>query len=231
MGIGAVSGIATAGIGQVFGAAGNFGHETARAFAHGFANGVISDLTGGDFGIGFLSGGLASLAGSGFHAIGGDFAQSAVGTLGFSAAIGGMSAELSGGDFWRGAATGATIAGLNHLAHKTFGGGDGPRNPKQDKKLTPQEIEALKRKGWDHKDKGRSGGGKKDLWYDPKTGDIYEKPKSGIGPGEPIDWNIRDVRNTVAVGAATIGMGYIIYKLAVALATWECFGCGVLLTP
>ena len=35
----------------------------------------------------------------------------------------GIGAELSGGDFWKGAATGAIIAGLNHLAHVA---GDGP---------------------------------------------------------------------------------------------------------
>ena len=68
------------------------------------------------------------------------------------------------------------------------------RNSSQDKKLTPQDIEALKKAGWDHSDKGKSGG-KKDLWYDPKTGEIYEKPKNGKGPGEPIGWNIHDVRN------------------------------------
>ena len=45
-------------------------------------------------------------------------------------------------------------------------------------------------------DKGKNGaGGKKDLWYDPKTGEIYEKPKNGTGPGEPTGWNIKDVRN------------------------------------
>lgn len=34
-----------------------------------------------------------------------------------SALMGGISADLAGGDFWRGFATGATVAGANHLMH------------------------------------------------------------------------------------------------------------------
>ena len=41
----------------------------------------------------------------------------AVGTYFSGAVFGGVGAELSGGEFWKGAATGAIIAGLNHLAH------------------------------------------------------------------------------------------------------------------
>ncbi len=71
------------------------------------------------------------------------------------------------------------------------------RNPAQDKKLTPDQIEQLKKKNWDHRSKnnGKSGGGV-DLYYDPKTGQIYEKPK-GAGKdvaGEPIDFNINDLQ-------------------------------------
>ena len=43
------------------------------------------------------------------------------GTVGFSALSGGIGAELSGGDFWQGAGTGATIGLLNHLAHQIEG--------------------------------------------------------------------------------------------------------------
>ena len=39
----------------------------------------------------------------------------------FGALSGGVGAELSGGDFWRGAGTGATISLLNHLADHTEG--------------------------------------------------------------------------------------------------------------
>jgi RHS repeat-associated protein len=45
-------------------------------------------------------------------------------------------------------------------------------------------------------------------------------------PGRKID------PTTVVVGtAATVTTAYIIYKIIVGLATWECGGCGVLITP
>ncbi|MPM54214.1 hypothetical protein SDC9_100988 [bioreactor metagenome] len=73
---------------------------------------------GGDFTQGFASGALGSLGGSAFQTVGGKFANSFLGTVGFSAISGGIGAELSGGDFWRGAATGATIGFLNHMEGK-----------------------------------------------------------------------------------------------------------------
>jgi hypothetical protein len=42
-----------------------------------------------------------------------------LGTVGFSAAFGGLSAVATGGDFWRGAAVGATVGLLNHAQHET----------------------------------------------------------------------------------------------------------------
>jgi RHS repeat-associated protein len=139
-GIGAISGVATAGIGAVFGhATGTFINEVGRGLAHGLVNGGISDLTGGDFMTGFLSGELGSLAGSGFQAWGGDFAKSAVGTIGFSAVAGGIGAELTGGDFWRGAATGATVATLNHLGDKVLGN-DPTKKQLEDLKSTSEAI-------------------------------------------------------------------------------------------
>jgi hypothetical protein len=39
-----------------------------------------------------------------------------LGTVGFSAAFGGLSAVATGGDFWRGAAVGATVGLLNHAS-------------------------------------------------------------------------------------------------------------------
>lgn len=107
-----------AGIGSAFGDIGKFGHEVLRGLAHGFSNGGISELTGGSFLQGFASGALGSLAGSGFQAWGGDFAKSAVGTVGFSAVAGGIGAELTGGEFWKGAVIGATVAGLNHVVER-----------------------------------------------------------------------------------------------------------------
>ncbi|MDN3604325.1 hypothetical protein [Belliella kenyensis] len=60
----------------------------------------------------FASGSLGSLVGSATHNLG------AVGQIAGSSLMGGIGAELSGGDFWRGAAVGATVSSLNHLAHR-----------------------------------------------------------------------------------------------------------------
>ena len=79
----------------------------------------------------------------------------------------------------------------------------------QDKRLTPQDIEKLKRNEWDHSDKGK-GGGKTDLWYDPKSGKIYQKNKQGVGPGEPTGFNMRDIRNIVITGVAVATTAVII---------------------
>jgi hypothetical protein len=67
------------------------------------------------------------------------------------------------------------------------------RNPKQDKKLSPQEIKKLKDAGVDPEvEKLGKGTGQRDLYKDPKTGNIYVKPKGGSGPGEPTGYNIND---------------------------------------
>ncbi len=116
-GMGAISGIATAGVGQMFGPIGNmgFGGEIARAYTHGFAQGMISETFGGDFISGFAAGGLGSLGGSAFMMYGGRFASSTIGNYAFSGLAGGVGAELSGANFWEGAAIGLMTAGLNHL--------------------------------------------------------------------------------------------------------------------
>ncbi|MDE5423337.1 DUF6443 domain-containing protein [Ancylomarina sp. DW003] len=126
VGVGAVSGAITYGIGGAFGGVGggysSFGakaiNEMGRAFAHGIAQGSLSGLQGGDIRGGFASGALGSLGGSAFGAVGGKFAKSMGGTVGFSALSGGIGAELSGGDFWRGAGAGATIGLLNHTGQQ-----------------------------------------------------------------------------------------------------------------
>jgi len=117
VGIGAISGAVTAGIGNAFGAVGSngIGGEIARAYTHGFANGMISEFSGGDFMSGFVSGGLGSLGGSAFMMYGGRFASSTLGNYAFSGLTGGIGAELAGGNFWEGAATGLMTTGLNHL--------------------------------------------------------------------------------------------------------------------
>jgi|GEM_PF-1880115 len=125
VGIGAISGAVTAGIGQIFGAVGSMGigGEIARAYTHGFASGMISEFTGGSFMQGFAAGGLSSLAGSAFMMYGGSFANSTLGTYTFSGLAGGVGAELTGGNFWQGAGIGLMSAGLNHLATIADGAG------------------------------------------------------------------------------------------------------------
>lgn len=135
------------------------------------------------------------MAGSGFQAWAPNVAKTVVGSVGFSAIAGGVGAELTGGEFWKGAVIGATVAGLNHLMHNaTDGDGDGDRNPKQDKPLSKGEIDKLKKAGWDHSDKG-DGGGKIDLYKD-KRGNVYEKAKGNKGPGEPIGVNLNNLKLT-----------------------------------
>jgi hypothetical protein len=68
----------------------------------------------------------------------------------------------------------------------------GPRNPAQDRRLTPHEIEQLREAGIDvHQLKGGKGASQRDRFRD-RDGHIYVKPKSGRGPGEPTGLNIRD---------------------------------------
>ena len=121
VGVGAISGAVTAGIGQVAGPIGSGGliGELGRAYVHGYANGMISTLTGGDFMQGFSSGILSSFAGSAFMMYGGQFANSTLGVYAFSVVSGGIAAELTGGNFWEGAAIGLMTAGLNHLQSVT----------------------------------------------------------------------------------------------------------------
>ena len=121
---GAVSGVATAGIGAAFGGVGGgmtglnaVGHEVGRAMAHGMVQGTLSMMQGGDFMQGAAAGMLGSLGGSAFQKYGGEFAQSVAGTVFFSSMSGGMGSIATGGDFWRGATTGAIIGLLNHGAH------------------------------------------------------------------------------------------------------------------
>ncbi len=45
------------------------------------------------------------------------------GTYAFSAAMGGLTSELTGGNFWEGAAIGVMVSGLNHLKHNVLQGG------------------------------------------------------------------------------------------------------------
>jgi len=72
-------------------------------------------------------------------------------------------------------------------------GEDQRRNPKQDRRLSKQEIEKLKKAGVDPEGlKGGRNTGPIDLYKDPE-GNVYIKPKDGGGPGEPTGINIRQL--------------------------------------
>ena len=117
VGMGAVSGVATAGIGSMIGLVGSQGlaGEIGRAMMHGQANMMIGAAFGQYPSIGsYLTGFASSLAGSSFMMYGGQFANSTVGLYGFSGMAGGLASTVTGGNFWQGAALGLMNAGLNH---------------------------------------------------------------------------------------------------------------------
>jgi RHS repeat-associated protein len=72
------------------------------------------------------------------------------------------------------------------------GGEGGSENTSGLKKLPDNLIPKLKELNWDHDDKGK-GGSRKDIFYDPKTGKMYELPKSGKGEPQEIDYNFKDL--------------------------------------
>ena len=125
IGIGAVSGAVTSGIGQIFqagqiaGATLSLGEkistEFGRGILHGMAQGGASALGGDDFLSGFASGALGSWAGSAFQSWKG-VGNTRVGMYAFSGLSGGIGAAATGGNFWNGMASGLMVAGLNHAS-------------------------------------------------------------------------------------------------------------------
>ena len=123
--MGAISGAATAGIGQAFGAVGSIGKELGRAGTHALAGGGISKLGGGDFWSGAAAGFIGSGVGSATHNFKPHW------QIAGSALSGGIGAELGGGDFLQGAAFGGGIAAINHY---------------QDRELSDEQLAKLKAK-------------------------------------------------------------------------------------
>lgn len=119
VGIGALSGAVTYGIGEAFSnVAASAGKVIGEGLANGVAQGGISVLSGGDFFQGFASGALGSYGAWGFGELFPKFSNSVAGMIGFGALAGGIGAEATGGEFWRGAIIGGTVAGLNHAMHQ-----------------------------------------------------------------------------------------------------------------
>jgi RHS repeat-associated protein len=67
------------------------------------------------------------------------------------------------------------------------------RNKAQDKLLTPRDIQTLQDNGFDLHGGEKIGGSGSDLYKDA-DGNVYEKPKGGVGPGEPIGANLPNLR-------------------------------------
>lgn len=133
--VGAVSGAVTFGIGSWTQSIGNFALKaTTQALAHGSFQGTLSGFQGGGFWTGAASGALSSIASSVFAggmntkvidgqryniagtgwAGAGKFAKSTFGMISFGTVMGGAGAELTGGNFWKGAVTGLVVSSLNH---------------------------------------------------------------------------------------------------------------------
>lgn len=110
-----LSSAASFGVGQIFGGAGTFGHELLRAGAHGAASGVLSMLCGGNFGVAFLSGAVASGIGS----LPGSSDRQRLVKLLAGYASGGLVSWTAGESFVQGALRGLNIGLLNHYIHDT----------------------------------------------------------------------------------------------------------------
>jgi hypothetical protein len=87
--------------------------------------------------------------------------------------------------------------------------------------LSDFEIEQLKEHGWNHHEKDY--GGEVDLYKD-KSGNVYEKGKGNVGPGEPIGYNINTgwtlttvnptpVVKAAATTATIVVVGYVTLKI------------------
>lgn len=141
--VGAISGVASAGIGHIaqsattliFGTSGTGFVNMAllavtKGAMHGAAQGIIQGVSGGDPGQSFLTAMATSIAGSIFGA---DFSGtgeglgwansvrgSIVGTSLFGSVTGGVTSRLQGGNFWEGAAIGLTVSLLNCAGNKLY---------------------------------------------------------------------------------------------------------------
>ena len=129
--IAAISSIATMGVGAAVQGINQFAAAGIQAVAHGTIQGVSSEMMGGKFISGFASGAISSLVASAFQfdyngkceeGLGwaSGFRSSKEGAIAFATVSGGVASELTGGNFWMGAAQGFMVAFLNH----TFEHGD-----------------------------------------------------------------------------------------------------------
>ena len=130
--IGAVSGAASCGVGEVINSL-NVSIAAAapaltqlqidlmlalpQATMHGITQGFIQGVSGGNGGQSFLTAAVSSVAAGGYGMVGGNFAKSGVGIVLFGTFAGGTTASLTNGNFWEGAIIGMAISWLNHHMH------------------------------------------------------------------------------------------------------------------
>ena len=142
--VGGVSGIASYGIGNAFGSIGNVGWELSRAAAHGLSGTILNYITSNgnsNFGSDFLSGAVASLVGSGISAAFTNAGATQLVSLYVGSALsGGITAQLTGGDFLQGASRGLIIAALNHGLNHALNGGTSNQQQKQMQEKVIQEL-------------------------------------------------------------------------------------------
>jgi RHS repeat-associated protein len=155
--MGAVSSIATFGIGSAATAmfSNFYSVAAAQAVGHGMFQGAMSSVTGGSFWSGFAAGAISSIASSVWSGgettttkfesnsglTEGHFVTETIthegigfggkaGMIAFGTVMGGVGAELAGGNFWVGAAAGLFVSGLNHAMHEMGNDGETEDPPK-----------------------------------------------------------------------------------------------------
>jgi len=103
--------------------------QAMSATMHAVSQGVIAGISGGKFLQGAASALISSAVAGAVQGAGNiaGLKDSGFRTILFGTVSGGISAELTGGNFWQGAAIGLAVSGLNHVAHKAFGPGDPPK--------------------------------------------------------------------------------------------------------
>lgn len=108
--------MASAGVGSAFGTAStssfSFAREAGRAVAHGVVDAGFTEIRGGNAWTGFATGFASSFVGSGLNN-----APGAVQVAG-AAVMGGITSEVSGGEFMDGFVYAAIMSSANHLAHR-----------------------------------------------------------------------------------------------------------------
>ncbi|WP_353098094.1 colicin E3/pyocin S6 family cytotoxin [Empedobacter brevis] len=204
-----------------------------QAYAHGISQAAIQGISGGNAGQSFFSGVISSVIGSAIE-IGNVsvFSNQNIDILLFGTVSGGITSELTGGNFWEGAAIGLFVSGLNHAIHNdndiiySEDGSEGPgkgnnkdrdtRSHKPAPKKLPGFPDAEKVKGKGGRSRWKTKDGKI-LEWDKQHGDVevYNKNGKHLGSARPEDGiiykppvNGRTIEKFV-IGAAT---GYMLIK-------------------